>query len=182
MNRRKISSQLQTVTIVAIVWSVAFLLNEALFNAFKLTQLANWIFVPAAVRLLAILLFGRTGALGLVVGAYIVLQTISDAPWPYDLVLALTSGAAPLLALALCRRFLVIPPDLAGLRPLDIIILSIASAGCNALFLTVFQYVTAAELQILHHFRIIFVGDMVGTALVMFLLSAILTFALPKRI
>ncbi len=53
---------------VAVLWVTLFKLNEWLFSTFEFAEHVNWIFLPAAVRVAAILLFRVRGAVGLFVG------------------------------------------------------------------------------------------------------------------
>lgn len=164
---------------VALVWLGAFRLNAAMFESFAYSQLANWVFLPAAIRILSVLLLGYTGALGLMLGAYL---TLTDStPLVHNIILAISSGLAPLAALWLCRRFFPIAADLAGLRASHVLILSLANAAANSLILNSYLasigHLRGHMLQVMT----IFVGDVVGTALVLLLLSTVIAAFMPPR-
>ena len=67
---------LQFVLIVsgtALAWRAAFDLNMWLFSDAALTDRAHWVFLPAALRIMAVLILRTPGALGLMLGAYLTL-------------------------------------------------------------------------------------------------------------
>lgn len=156
-----------TVCGVALVWLTFFELNDWLFSQLAYTERAHWIFLPAALRVLAVLLFGGRGAIGLMIGAYLTLPHESPDDLAYEIALSLSSGLAPLAAVAICQRFFKINSDLAGLRGSHIIALSVANALANSVLLNI---VMAASER--HHrdgvlAATIFIGDMLGAALLL---------------
>ncbi len=58
-------------TMVLFVATLA--LNEWLFSGLEFVKGINWIYLPAGVRLLSTLLFGASGALGLLLVSWLVL-------------------------------------------------------------------------------------------------------------
>lgn len=165
---------------VALVWAVLFRINEAMFPATAHSPLANWIFLPASVRLLAVLLLGELGALGLTLGALLTAHVQSAGDWPFSIGLAVSSGLAPLLSVSLCRRLLRIEPDLAGLKAGDIAVLSLACAFANAALLNAYLFVTGRFHGDFGQMLAVFVGDTAGAAIVLFLASLMLVLVLPR--
>ena len=152
---------------VAIVWLAFFKLNGWLFSQFEYTERAHWIFLPAALRVIAILLLGSKGALGLMVGAYFTLPHARPDDLTFELALSVSSGLAPLAAVAICQRLFEIDSDLAGLRGSHIIALSVASAFANSVLLNILMFATGR-----HHgdgvlAATIFIGDMLGATLLL---------------
>lgn len=94
--------------------------------------------------------------------------------------LNLMQAIAPLLAVAACRKFLKIEPDLTGLGPANIVALSIAVAAANALLLNGYLYAIGRLHSGVGQIVTVFVGDTLGTAIVLLVLSGLLTLALPK--
>ena len=164
---------------VALLWAGAFRLNAAMFNAFEYSQLANWIFLPAAIRILSVLLLGYTGALGLMLGAYLTL--LPSAPLLHNIFLAISSGLAPLAALWVCRRLFPIAPDLAGLRAWHVLMLSLANAAANSIILNSYLASVGRLQGQWVQIMTVFVGDVLGTALVLLLLSTLIAAFLPPR-
>jgi hypothetical protein len=156
---------------VAIVWLAFFKLNGWLFSQFEYTERAHWIFLPAALRVIAILSLGSKGALGLMVGAYFTLPHEDPNDLTYEIALSVSSGLAPLAAVAICERFFKINSDLGGLRGSHIVALSVVSALANSVLLNILMAATGR-----HHgdgmlAATIFIGDMLGTVLLLFTIA-----------
>lgn len=152
---------------VALVWLAFFELNDWLFSQLAYTERAHWIFLPAALRVLAVLLLGGRGAIGLMIGAYLTLPHASPDDLALEIALSISSGLAPLAAVAICQRFFNINSDLAGLRGTHIVALSVASALANSVLLNIVMAVAGR-----HHgdgllAATIFIGDMLGAALLL---------------
>jgi len=168
---RVMSVSLAIIVGVAIVWLALFELNEWLFSHAAYSERAHWIFLPAAVRVLAVLLFGGRGAAGLMVGAYFTLPHQEDADLIYESLLAVSSGLAPLIAVAACQKVLSIKRDLAGLRGSHIAALSIASAVANAGLLNILMLVTGRHDWGTTLFATIIVGDTMGAAILLLVIA-----------
>lgn len=156
-----------TVFGVAVVWLMFYTLNDWLFAQLAYTAHAHWIFLPAALRVLVVLLLGGEGAIGLMVGAYLTLPHESPNDLAFEIALALSSGLAPLAAVAFCQRLFKISYDLRGLRGSHIIALSVVSALANSVLLNIIMFASER-----HHgdgvlAATILVGDMLGAALVL---------------
>lgn len=156
-----------TVSTVALLWLAFFELNDLLFSQLTYTERAHWIFLPAALRVLAVLLFGSRGAIGLMIGAYLALPHTSPDDLAFEIALSVSSGIALLAAVAICQRFFPINSDLFGLRGSHIIALSVANAFANSMLLNIVMAVVGR-----HHgdgllAATIFIGDMLGAALLL---------------
>lgn len=166
---------------VALTWVAAFSLNEWVFAPERHSLRANWIFLPAAVRLIAVLLFEEVGALGLALGAFVVVSAGSAENWLYDGGLALSSGIAPLAALIASRRFIIIQPDLAELKPRHVLVLALSGAVANAAILNAYLAAVGRFHGDVEQIVTVLIGDCVGIAAVLIVLSTFLAFALPRR-
>lgn len=149
---------------VAIVWLAFFRLNDWLFSQLAYTERAHWIFLPAALRVIAVLLLGGKGAVGLMAGAYLTLPHENPNDLTYEIALSVSSGLAPLAAVAICQRFFKINSDLGGLRGSHIVALSVVSALANSALLNILMFATGR-----HHgdgvlAATIFIGDLFGAA------------------
>lgn len=150
---------------VAALWVLLFELNRWLFASWEASALANWIFLPAALRLVAVLILGWRGACGLFVGA-LVTNALMATPWPQALALSTLSALGPVMAVKLAHDVLRWPTDLAGVRFSHLLLLAALGAFCNGLlhhsYLLWTQQAQAGE-QLLAMIS----GDMVGTVAVM---------------
>jgi hypothetical protein len=149
---------------VAALWVLLFQLNSWLFARWETSALANWIFLPAALRLVAVLILGWRGAAGLFLGALIT-SALMNAPWPENVVLPALSALGPVLAVKLARDHLRWSVDLQGLRYSHHAYLALSAPDLDwgSVFLTMVS------------------GDLVGTFVVMVIASAILRrLSLPR--
>lgn len=167
----------------ALAWMVVFDLNTWLFSQAALTDRASWIFLPAALRIIFILLFQGRGAVGLIFGAYLTLPHTNPNDFSYEILLAVSSGLAPLAAVVFCQRFFTVHSELEGLNGWHIIVLSIASATANAIILNTLFAMIGRQVASLEAIAAVFAGDVLGAAIVIatisFSLSGIL--ALLRR-
>lgn len=169
-----IGAHILVVAGVALTWILLFRANEILFSAFRHTDFASWIFLPAAVRMLSVMLFRWPAAIGLFIGA---LATADPSDDPADaVVIAALSGLAPMLAFLLCQKCLGMAPNLAGLRPLGLLRFAVAGAVANVLLLNGYlALINSADAHPLS-IAVVFVGDLLGTLIVLYLAALILRF------
>lgn len=152
---------------VALTWWAAFSLNDAVFSQAELSARAHWVFLPAALRVISVLVFEELGAAGLIIGAYITLPHETPNDLPYELMLSVTSGFAPLVAIWLARTITPVAADLSNLRGKHIILLSVVSAAANSLLVNATMALAGRLTQGWIQVVAIFVGDMLGTAIVL---------------
>ena len=164
---------------VAVLWVLLFKLNGWLFFASEFGQHVNWIFLPAAVRVVAVLMFRMRGAVGLFVGA-LTTSTPEPSGGMFDGVLAAAlSALAPLTAVYLVSRQLRISDDLQGLNFGQLAAMSCAGAALSALAHTVLFSIQAGELERLWGFFPMFIGDLLGTLIVTYTVYFALRFWFP---
>jgi len=171
---KSVARQALIIAGVACLWVIFFRLNSLFFNGFAHSVRAHWIFLPAALRVIALLLFDELAVVGLTVGAYMTLGLSERVIMPGAALLALSSGVAPWIAVAMWRRIFHIRRDLAGLRPLDVVALSLGSAVMNSALLNLVLTLTGEMPGDVEQIATIIVGDAVGTAIVLAILSGLL--------
>jgi len=165
----RFANKAATIIGVALVWVAFFELNQLIFSQLAHSSRAHWIFLPAALRIMSVLVFRGAGVLGLMFGAFLTLP--HDAPLPYELALAVSSGLAPMVAIWLCRQMFPILPDLSGLRGQHIIALSIVGAAANSILINVCMAAASRWDGNLRPVAAIFVGDMLGTFILLSVIS-----------
>ena len=145
---------------VSVVWMAYLSFNDETF----------WVFLPAGVRLVAVILFGWVGVAGVFIGS---LLTPDDVAFSHVLVLSAVSALAPQLALLLGRRLLHLSATLASLNPMHLVVLTVMASSVNALL-------RVGILDLLNNpqpvFNVLpmFVGDLVGTFMIFYLCLALL--------
>jgi hypothetical protein len=152
---------------VALLWRAIFELNNWLFSNFALSERIHWIFLPAAFRIIAVLIWGARGCAGLMLGAYLTFPRTGTDDLLYEILLSVSSGLAPLLAVLACRRFFTIRNDLANLNLWHVIALSVSCAITNALLINLLLAVLGKQQPNILAIKAIFVGDVMGAALVL---------------
>jgi len=161
------------VGLTAGLWIGLFDLNAWAFDSLEWTQTVDWIFLPAAVRLLMVLLWDRPGAIGLWVGAIVTGIPIFGLLTSRWLVAATVSAAAPYIAIALSRRLFDLRPTLQGLTPASLLKLSVVGAVTSvAMHSTLFWF--WGQKHIAHGAVAMLVGDLTGTLIVLYAARALI--------
>lgn len=180
-NAERLARQATIVVAIAVLWYGIYRFNEWLFPFFAQTLRANWIFLPAAFRPLIILIFEGTGAIGLMLGAFLTVYGTTGGGLVHELAFSVVLGVTPWIAVSAGRAMLDIPQNLAGLKARHILLLCALCAGLNAITLNSFLWATSrfdgGGIQI----ATVLVGDLLGAAIILFLIANILALTIPRR-
>jgi hypothetical protein len=168
------------VAMLSLGWIFLFRLNSIIFAALELTPRATLIFLPAALRVLYPLVFRHAGIAALLIGSFLVLPD-SEGTLLHRLTLAGLSTLAPVIGIVLCRTVRPIRLDLAGLTPADLFSLSIVCAVAHSLLLNAYLIAVGYPLQPLAHLLTVFVGDVLGTLIVLFGVATALSFVAARN-
>lgn len=152
---------------VALLWLAVFNVNMWLFSHAAFSERAHWIFLPAAFRIIAVLVLGLRGGLGLMLGAYLTLPHASPNDLNYEVLLSISSGVVPLIAVLFCKRFITINHDLSGLNGWHVIALSVSCAVANSAVLNALMWTMGKQQADIEAIAAIFVGDVLGAAIVL---------------
>lgn len=179
-HRLSFGAMISFVVGVAIAWVVLFSLNAWLFSSIHLTGFISWIFLPAAIRMLAVMVGGWAGALGLFLGAIITNLGLLEFE-PFNIVvLAALSALGPLVAVQICTRWLNLPSDLAGLQRSQLIVFALAGAILNVFPHNIYFYMTGLSHDAWSGVLPMLVGDLTGTLIVLYLASLSIRLVLKK--
>jgi hypothetical protein len=163
-----------SVLISATLYFGCFHLNMMLFNALELHSGANWIFLPAGVRLLCTLLLGVEGAIGLLLASLIIsVQSYGEMGLVTNVASACISAGAPYLVyrLALINGM---PATLEKLNAAKLALLSLVYAFVSALLHSVWYTLRAVHTDILTGFTAMFIGDLIGTLIILYAMKMVL--------
>lgn len=162
-------SVLAQLTLIAGCWICLYVLNDWLFDHVAVSQYASWIFLPAALRMLAVLLCGWTGVLGLFIGSLITAYYTHDLNDPaMVIVLAGLSALAPMVAYMVCAKLFGLRGDLRGLSASHLIALSVAVALAGSVLHNLHFVMIGATHAFGHTFMTMFVGDLIGTFIMLY--------------
>lgn len=153
---------------VALAYVCFFKLNDWLFSVAKVSDQISWVFLPAAIRMLAVMLFGWAGVAGLYLGSLSQLGGMLEADPVRALVIAGISSVPCLLAARLAQRALRIPGDLAGMTGRHLLVFGLAGGIASSGVHTLYFALEAASLAPLAGFMPMFVGDTLGTLIVLY--------------
>jgi hypothetical protein len=152
--------------ISALLYSIIFFLNDLVTEAVKYDLGVSWIYLPAGLRLLLILIFGLAGAIGIAVASFAISYF---GVFPTDLVtcigIGLISGFAPLLAKWVVVSNIPINNDLSNLSLQKIVFCVVVYAFMSAGLHQIWFELRDLESGSLDHFLVMFVGDIAGSIL-----------------
>lgn len=145
-----------------------FELNAWMFSQTKISDNISWVFLPAAIRMLAVLLFEWAGVAGLFLGSLAVILNLLVEQPGHALAQATLSSVPSLLAARVVQRSLVIEADLAGMTGRHLLVFGLAGGLMNSLVHTLYFAGREGSLAPFHGFVPMFVGDSIGTLLVLY--------------
>lgn len=170
-HRHNVLAMIFFVMSVAAIWIALFQLNTWLFSDAKVSGYISWVFLPAAIRMLAVMIGGWAGAFGLFVGALVTNIAFIEYEPLNVVTLAALSSVGPLLAAYLCTRWLRLPNDLSGLNRSQLLVFAVAGAVFNVFPHNMYFYLTGVSSDAWSGVVPMFVGDLVGTLVVLYLAS-----------
>ena len=165
-----IKSTIIDILVVVLTWILFYRMSLWLFAYFEYNPRVYWVFLPAGIRMIAVFIFGWAGVLGLFIGAVI---TNEEELSGYVIYLSMISAISPMVAKRACNWWFKIPVTLQGLRGKQLLAFAVIGALTNALLSNLFFYF-ANETNSLKGIIPMFVGDLLGTLLIFYLVVKIL--------
>ena len=161
------------ILVSALAYAALFYLNDWLTRHLSYGLGVNWIYLPAGLRLFLTLIFGLSGAIAIAITSFLISYF---GAFPPDLTtclgIGLISGFAPYLARIFVVSHVQISPDLSNLsmRKLTacISIYALLSAGLHQWWFSLRGLDKAGSLN---HFLVMFIGDVIGTLLLIALIK-----------
>ena len=130
LNPSTVQSAALQVLLVACAWMFFYHVSIDGLAYFSFNHETFWIFLPAGIRLVAVILFGWVGVVGLFIGSVL---TPDDVPLSHVLLLSAVSALGPKLALITGRRLLHLTTTLVSLKPIHLVVLTLVASSYNAL-------------------------------------------------
>lgn len=165
----------------AALFLAALGINELLFQRFEFGPGINWVYLPAGIRLLCTLLFGASGAIGLLLVSW---AACFFHFFPDDYMRAFMGGilasVAPYLVYLGMRRHWGLRASLTNLSSTRLLICSLAFAIASPLLHHLWFALVNPARPLLSSFLVMASGDFFGTLLVLYFARWLLTH-LPLR-
>jgi hypothetical protein len=180
MNHVRFQAAMVGATMLAFVATLAA--NECLFTRLEFVPGINWIYLPAGMRLLCVLLFGNAGALGLLLVSWLACFFYF---FPDDYLRSFMGGllaaAAPWIANRLAQQAFGLRASLGNLSParllVCVVLYSIASPLLHHIWFAL--HGDGRHQDLLHGFVVMFVGDLTGTLIVVYAVKGLLSLLPP---
>ena len=164
---------------VALLYVLVFTLNAWMFSVARVSDHISWIFLPAAIRMLAVMLLGWSGVAGLYVGSLSLLGSMFEFDPLGALIVAGLSSVPCLLAARLVQRLFRVRTDLAGMTGRQLLVFGVAGGFLSSGFHTLYFVYAAQSLDPVDGFIPMFVGDTLGTFIVLYLGALVINRLVP---
>ena len=165
--------QLISILAAAVLYFGFYHLNELLFSSLEVHKGANWIFLPAGLRLLCTLLLGGEGAIGLLLASLAITFGILNTDIANAIIAPVISAGAPYLIyrFALARGM---PATLEKLNAKSLSLLIVMYAAASSLLHSIWYAVSGISSDFLSGLAAMFVGDLIGTMIVIYTIKSLL--------
>jgi len=157
-------------------------LQDIVFPHTEFVPGIGWIYLPAGARLLFPLLFGLPGALGVMIGSWLVcfLYLYPDDPLR-SLAGGVSSAMAPYLVYLVAIHLFGMKPSLQNLTSRRLLLLVPLFGVASPLMHHLWFWLRHDQVDLARGFVVMAVGDMAGALLVIYALKLILTVGFPRR-
>ncbi|MGZ8288616.1 MAG: hypothetical protein ACXW2U_03935 [Telluria sp.] len=178
MSQHRLNLYMVLATIV--LFCAALVLNELLFVHLEFARGINWIYLPAGMRLLCILLFAEAGAIGLLLVSWGVCFF-----WffPNDFLRSFMGGiiaaVAPYMVYRLMPLVIGARSSLADLTPIRLLAYAVAFSIASPLLHHLWFALQGQE-NLLSGFAVMAAGDLFGTLIVLYAAKGILALVHPR--
>ncbi len=165
--------QVLSVLLSGLLYFGFFFLNDWLFSGLEAHPGANWIYLPAGLRLLNTLLLGGEGAIGLLLASLALsFGVVHDDPVTAAVSPFISAGVPYLVyRLALAKG---LPSTLEQLSPTYLSALiflhAVATSGLHSLWYAM----RGVSQSFLSGFSVMFIGDLMGTLIIIYLIKLLL--------
>jgi|SRR3989338_1012707 hypothetical protein len=181
-----ILSQIRLHLGMVLVTFVAFLtmvgVNEVLFRTVEFIPGINWVYLPAGVRLLATLLFGLSGAIGLLLASWCASFWIFfPDDFPRAFVGGIIAAVAPYIVYVMARRFFGLRGSLANLTAGKLLICIVGYSVASPLMHHIWFHLRDPVGHDWSGFFVMATGDFLGSVVVFYTIKLALNRWMPPR-
>jgi len=154
---------------IGLVFFLTRQINLELFSFIAYDDLAQAIYLPSGVRILAVLLFGLLGIAGIVLGWVLCHFLAGERTFFECLYLGILSGGTAYLSLQVWQWYFRIDDCYTALSAYLLVSLVLVSAFIAAVVRCILIFLSDAETSFLSVFSIGFIGDTIGAFLILYL-------------
>lgn len=155
---------------VALAWFYLDILNKNYFQFLQVNDFLYSIYWLSGIRLLAIILFGWLGALGLLIGYFCSSIFFKGFTPEAAFFLGALSALAPLLAYTAWQKLTGLSNDFNGVNLSNLLILVVLHSAFTAIFKTSYFYVTGVDKDASYVISL-FMANLVGSVLFLYALK-----------
>ncbi|THC41960.1 hypothetical protein [Massilia sp. Mn16-1_5] len=165
------------IAFIALNW-----LNELAFIRLEQSNGINWVFLPAGIRLLATLLFGFAGFVGLLVASiYLNFHHFTFADEVRALSGAIAAAGGPYLAYLFAKHWFDLGPRLANLTAGRLLFTGVLCGLMSPIFHHAFMWVQTGHVD-WTAFIAMTTGDIVGILIVLYAAKGVITLTDPRDV
>lgn len=151
------------------------LANELFFMKAEFLQGIGWIYLPAGTRLLCTLLFGRAGAVGLLITGWCACYWYYFPGDPWRSTAGAVAGAiGPYLVYVIAQNRLGLRASLTNLTPQRLLLCAVGCSLASPL-LHHLWFAAHGDSNLLSTFAVMFIGDLAGVLIVVYVAKGLLT-------
>lgn len=156
--------------------------NEFVFGPFEHSAGINWVFLPAGIRLLATLLFGFAGFLGLLLASlYLNFQHFVFQDDVRALGGAIAGAGGPYLAYLFAKHWFDLGPRLKNLTAQRLLVTGVLCGIMSPAFHHAFMWVQTGLID-WTALGVMMTGDIVGILIVLYLAKGLIVLTDPRHI
>lgn len=168
----KTSKRLLLIAICALVYYWCFYLNKFIFDEYEFSFGVNWVFIPSGLQLVMVLIAIEDAAIGIALASCVIgFEHYQMDSMIRTLVTGIIAGSSPLLARKICFDFLGIDKNLRHISSKSILMMSIIFSIISASLHQIWFFYNGATDKFIHSLAVMALGDFLGTALVLTLIS-----------
>ncbi len=171
--------QLSMIVVTILAFIALLAVNEILFARLEFAPGINWIYLPAGLRLLCVLLFGTAGAIGLLIASWLVcFFYFFQDNYLRSFMGGVLAAAAPYFVYRVAQRFYGLDINLINLSPQRLLVCVLAYALASPLLHHLWFASQGQTGNLWSGFVVMAIGDLLGTLIVIYTIKFLLA-ALP---
>lgn len=179
---KKASKHLAYIVITIVAFLAVNWINEILFIRFEQSSGINWMFLPAGIRLLATLLFGFAGFLGLLlVGVYLNFQHFAFQDEARAVYGAVAGAGGPYLAYLFAKHWFDLGPRLKNLTARRLLFTGVLCGTASPALHHAFMWVQTGLVDWTALVAMV-TGDILGVLVVLYIAKGLITLTDPRDV